>query len=55
VDIDSARFTAETVPGARLCVFEGAGHLPFLERIVQFDELLGGLAHQSQQMTGGAR
>jgi pimeloyl-ACP methyl ester carboxylesterase len=55
VNIDSARFTADTVPGAQLRVFEGVGHLPFLERIVQFDELLGEFAEECQQVTGGAR
>lgn len=55
VDIDAGRFTAETVPGARLRVFEGVGHLPFLERAAEFDELLGAFADECQQVTGGAR
>ncbi len=55
VDIDSGRFTAETVPGARLRVFEGVGHLPFLERQAEFDEVLGAFADECQQVTGGAR
>lgn len=55
VDIDAGRFTAETVPGARLRVFEGVGHLPFLERAAEFDELLGAFVDECQQVTGGAR
>ena len=55
VDIDAGRFTAETVPGARLRVFEGVGHLPFLERTGEFDELLGGFAEECQHVAGGAR
>jgi pimeloyl-ACP methyl ester carboxylesterase len=55
VDIDAGRFTAETVPGARLRVFEGVGHLPFLERQGEFDELLGGFADECQHVAGGAR
>lgn len=55
VDIDAGRYTAETVPGARLRVFEGVGHLPFLERAARFDELLGDFADECQQATGGAR
>ena len=52
VDIDAGRFTAETVPGARLRVFEGVGHLPFLERQAQFDEALGEFADECQHVTG---
>ena len=55
VDIDAGRFTAETVPGARLRVFEGVGHLPFLERQARFDELLGEFADECQHVAGGAR
>lgn len=55
VDLDAGRFTAETVPGARLRVFEGVGHLPFLERQAEFDGLLGAFADECQQVTGGAR
>ena len=55
VDIDAGRFTAETVPGARLRVFEGVGHLPFLERQARFDELLGEFADECQHVVGGAR
>lgn len=55
VDIDAGRFTAETVPGARLRVFEGVGHLPFLERQTQFDQVLGEFADECQQVAGGAR
>ena len=55
VDIDAGRFTAETVPGARLRVFEGVGHLPFLERPARFDELLGEFADECQHVAGGAR
>ena len=54
VDIDAGRFTAETVPGARLSVFEGVGHLPFLERQAQFDEVLGEFADECQHVAGGA-
>jgi pimeloyl-ACP methyl ester carboxylesterase len=55
VDIDAGRFTAETVPGARLRVFEGVGHLPFLERATQFDEVLGEFADECQHVAGEAR
>ena len=55
VDIDAGRFTAETVPGARLRVFEGVGHLPFLERQAQFDAVLGEFAAECQHVAGGAR
>lgn len=55
VDIDAGRFTAETVPGARLRVFEGVGHLPFLERQAEFDQLLGDFADECQHAVGGAR
>jgi pimeloyl-ACP methyl ester carboxylesterase len=54
VDIDAGRFIAETVPGARLRVFEGVGHLPFLERQTEFDELLGEFAQQCH-VAGEAR
>ena len=54
VDIDAGRFTAETVPGARLRVFEGVGHLPFLERQAQFDAVLGEFADECQHVAGGA-
>lgn len=54
VDIDAGRFTAETVPGARLRVFEGVGHLPFLERQAEFDELLGEFAERCH-VAGEAR
>lgn len=52
VDIDAGRFTARTVPDARLRVFEGVGHLPFLERQAQFDEVLGAFAEECQHVTG---
>ncbi len=44
VEQSAAAFAAETIPGARLHLMDGVGHLPFLERAAEFDELLDGFA-----------
>ncbi|HEX6939478.1 MAG TPA: alpha/beta fold hydrolase [Longimicrobiales bacterium] len=40
VPVDEARRMAERIPGARLRIVEGAGHLPNVERPVAFDREL---------------
>ncbi|WP_329377761.1 alpha/beta fold hydrolase [Streptomyces sp. NBC_01716] len=39
--VADARVLSEGIPGARLAVIEGAGHLPNLERRAEFDAVLG--------------
>jgi pimeloyl-ACP methyl ester carboxylesterase len=39
--VADARFLHERIPGARLAIIEGAGHLPNLERPEEFDSALG--------------
>lgn len=41
--VADARFLYERIPGARLAVIEGAGHLPNLERPADFNRALAGL------------
>ncbi|WP_433894019.1 alpha/beta fold hydrolase [Streptomyces sp. CA-111067] len=41
--VSDARFLFERIPGARLAVIEGAGHLPNLERPADFNRALAGL------------
>ena len=43
VDIRMARYTAATVPGAKLSVYEGAGHAPFWEDAPRFNRELAEL------------
>lgn len=40
----SARHTARTIPGARLRIYEGIGHAPFLETPAHFNAELAGFA-----------
>jgi len=44
VEVSAAQFAEETIPGARLELMDGVGHLPFLERATEFDALLGAFA-----------
>ncbi|HEX3780070.1 MAG TPA: alpha/beta hydrolase [Pseudonocardiaceae bacterium] len=46
VEPSAARFAEETIPGARLHLMTGVGHLPFLERTAEFDALLGSFADE---------
>jgi pimeloyl-ACP methyl ester carboxylesterase len=39
--VGDAEFMADRVPGARLAVIDGAGHMPNLERRDEFDAVLG--------------
>ena len=41
--VADAEFLHRRIPGARLAVIEGAGHLPNLERPAAFDDVLAGL------------
>ncbi|MFI1098162.1 alpha/beta fold hydrolase [Streptomyces sp. NPDC020917] len=41
--VADARFLHERIPGARLAVVDGAGHMPNLERPAEFDAALAGL------------
>ena len=41
--VSDARFLHERIPGARLAVIEGAGHLPNLERPAEFNRALADL------------
>lgn len=41
--VADAEFLWERIPGARLAVIEGAGHLPNLERPAAFNRALDGL------------
>ena len=41
VRIENGRFLAERVPGARLIVYEGIGHMPFWESFERFNSELG--------------
>ncbi len=40
IPISAGRKIAEAIPGARLVVFEGVGHLPHLERTDEFNRLV---------------
>lgn len=54
--VEDARFMHERIPGARLAVIDGAGHMPNLERPADFDRALAGLldAVAEQERRGGA-
>ncbi|MCS7483039.1 alpha/beta hydrolase [Umezawaea endophytica] len=44
VDVAAARYNAAAIPGAELVLFPDTGHLPFLERPVEFAAALAGVA-----------
>lgn len=47
VDLRMGRFTAEATPGARLSVFEAAGHVPFWEDAPRFNRELAELVRSA--------
>lgn len=51
--VSDAEFLHERIPGSRLAVIEGAGHLPNLERPAAFDRELSGLLAAIPRNRGG--
>lgn len=49
--VADAEFLHRRIPGARLAVIEGAGHLPNLERPAVFNEALAALLATVRQVT----
>jgi non-heme chloroperoxidase len=50
-----ARRIAETIPGARLELLDGAGHMVMLERADELDDLVTGFAREVQSTRGEVR
>ena len=44
IKLDAAKYTASVIPGAKLSIYEGAGHAPFLEESARFNRELAELA-----------
>jgi len=47
--VDAAKFTASTIPGAKLSIYDGVGHSPFYEDAPRFNGELAALVRAANK------
>ena len=47
--LGTAQYTAKTIPGAKLSVYEGIGHAPFYEDAARFNTELAALVRSANR------